>query len=138
MTTFSFYSFRIFKISPYINFLKFFGRILAPPFGRRPGAAAPPRYATVARIWQGGGQENFFFKFGNLHVAMRHDAHGEAMHITRWVRGHAPPNFFFKWCNLVRFGVYFEHILSKKFSKITIIYIKFLKITIFYIQFKKK
>ena len=50
MTTFSFYSFRIFKISPYINFLKFLGRILAPPSGRRPGAdappPAPPRYAT--------------------------------------------------------------------------------------------
>ena len=34
-----------------MNFKKFFGRILAPPFGRRPGAAAPscppPRYATV-------------------------------------------------------------------------------------------
>ena len=46
MTTFSFYSFRNFKISPYINLKKFFGRILAPPSGRRPGAAAPPRYAT--------------------------------------------------------------------------------------------
>ena len=33
-------------MSPYINFKKFFGRILAPPSGRRPGAAAPPRYAT--------------------------------------------------------------------------------------------
>ena len=51
MNTFSFYSFRIFKISPYINFKKFLGRILAPPSGRRPGAdappPAPPRYATV-------------------------------------------------------------------------------------------
>ena len=51
MTTFSFYSFRIFKISPYINFKKILGRILAPPSGRRPGAdalppAPPPRYAT--------------------------------------------------------------------------------------------
>ena len=54
MTSFSFYSFRIFKISPYINFKKFFGRILAPPSGRRPGADAPPcppRYATV-QWWQ--------------------------------------------------------------------------------------
>ena len=52
MTTFSFYSFRIIKISPYINFKKIISRILAPPSGRRPGAAAPscpPRYATV---WQ--------------------------------------------------------------------------------------
>ena len=50
MTTFSFYSFRIFKISPYINFKKFLGKILAAPGGRwRPGADAPPcppRYAT--------------------------------------------------------------------------------------------
>ena len=50
MTTFLFYSFRIFKISPYINFKKILGRILAPPSGRRPGAdappPAPPRYAT--------------------------------------------------------------------------------------------
>ena len=48
MTTFSFYSFRILKISPYINLKKFFVRILAPPSGRRPGADAPPRYATAS------------------------------------------------------------------------------------------
>ena len=42
MTTFSFYSFRIFRISHYINFKKFLGRILAPPSGRHPGADAPP------------------------------------------------------------------------------------------------
>ena len=42
MTTFSFYSFRIFKISPYINFKKILDSILAPPSGRRPGADAPP------------------------------------------------------------------------------------------------
>ena len=29
----------------------------------------------------GGGQENFFFRFGTLHVAKRHAAHGEAMRI---------------------------------------------------------
>ena len=40
--------FRFFKISQYIIFSKFFGRILAPPSGRRPGAPAPPRYATAA------------------------------------------------------------------------------------------
>ena len=42
MTTFLFYSFRFLKISPYINFFKFWGRILAPPSGQRPGADAPP------------------------------------------------------------------------------------------------
>ena len=46
MMTFLLYSFSFLKISQYINFKKFFGRILAPPSGRRPGAAAPPRYAT--------------------------------------------------------------------------------------------
>ena len=28
--------------------------------------------------------------------------------------GMPPRNFFFKWCNLVRFGVYFDQILSLK------------------------
>ena len=38
-----------------------------------------------------------------------------AMRFARGVRGHAPPGEnFLKWCNLVRFGVYFDHILSLK------------------------
>ena len=42
------------------------------------------------------------------------------------VRGHAPREFFLKWCNLVRFGVYFDQILSLKNLKITIfLYKKF-------------
>ena len=41
-----------------------------------------------------GGAKNFFFRFGNLHVAMREN--------------------FLIWCNLVRFGVYFDEILSLK------------------------
>ena len=49
----------------------------------------------VPRIWEGG-QEFFFCKFGNLHVAMRHAAHGEAMRIVMGVRGHAPPRKCFK------------------------------------------
>ena len=52
----------------------------------------------------GGGGKNIFFRFGNLHVAKRHAAHGEAMRIARGVRGHAPSIYFF--------------------SKITIFYIK--------------
>ena len=52
----------------------------------------------------GGGAKNFFvFRFGNLHVAMRHAAHGEAMRIARGVRGHAPPRKFFK---TVQFGAF--------------------------------
>ena len=66
-----------------------------------------------------GGATNFFFRFGNLHVAKRHAAHGAAMHFARGVRGMPPPpprEIFFKWCNLVRFGVYFD--------QMTIFYIK--------------
>ena len=60
-------------------------------------------YRGVPRIWEGGGQEIFFFRFGNLHVAKRHAAHGEAMRIARGVRGHAPPRKFFK---TVQFGAF--------------------------------
>ena len=49
----------------------------------------------VPRKWQG----------GNDWEISRHASHGEAMRIARGVQGHAPNNFF-KWCNLVRFGVY--------------------------------
>ena len=31
--------------------------------------------------------KNFFFRFGNLHVAKRHAAHGEAMRFARGVSG---------------------------------------------------
>ena len=51
---------------------------------------------------RGGGQE-FFFRFGNLHVAKRHDAHGEAIRMVRGVRGHAPPRNFFE---TVQFGAF--------------------------------
>ena len=50
-----------------------------------------------------GGGQDFFFRFGNLHVAKRHAAHGEAMRIARGVRGHAPPRKFFK---SVQFGAF--------------------------------
>ena len=60
-------------------------------------------YRGVPRIWEGGGPRNFFFRFGNLHVAKRHAAHGEAMRIARGVRGHAPPRKFFK---TVQFGAF--------------------------------
>ena len=60
-------------------------------------------FRGVPRIWQGGGQEFCFFRFGNLHVAKRHAAHGEAMRFARGVRGHAPPRIFFK---MVQFGAF--------------------------------
>ena len=52
---------------------------------------------------RGGGPRNYFFRFGNLHVAKRHAAHGEAMRIARGVRGHAPPRKIFK---TVQFGAF--------------------------------
>ena len=51
----------------------------------------------------GGGARKFFSRFGNLHVAKRHAAHGETMRIARGVRGHAPPRKFFK---TVQFGAF--------------------------------
>ena len=57
----------------------------------------------VPRIWEGGRPRIFFFRFGNLHVAKRHAAHGEAMRIARGVRGNAPPRKFFK---TVQFGAF--------------------------------
>ena len=54
-----------------------------------------------------GGQE-FFFQIWKFACRF-------AMRFARGVRGHAPPlEIFFKWCNLVRFGVYFDQILSLK------------------------
>ena len=51
-----------------------------------------------------GGSRKYFFRFGNLHVAKRHAAHGEAMRFARGVRGHAPRENFLNgaiWCVLV-------------------------------------
>ena len=47
----------------------------------------------VARIWQRGAK-NFFFTFGNLLVANRHAAHGEAIRFARGFGGMPPENFF--------------------------------------------
>ena len=42
------------------------------------------------------GAKIFYFRLGNLHVAKRHAAHGEAMRIVWGVRGHALPRKNFK------------------------------------------
>ena len=80
-------------------------------------------YRGVPRIWEGGGKK-FFFRFGNLHVAKRHAAHGEAMRIVRGFGGMLPRENFLERCNLVRFRAYFDQILSLFFSKNAIFYIK--------------
>ena len=50
-----------------------------------------------------GGAKFFFLKFGNLHVAL-----------LGGFGGMPPREIFLKWCNLVRFGVYLDQILSLK------------------------
>ena len=51
----------------------------------------------------GRGGQDFFFRFGKLHVAQRHAAHGEAIRFARGVWGHAPPRNGFK---MVQFGAF--------------------------------
>ena len=41
-------------------------------------------------------------------------SHGEAMRFDRGFGGMLSREIFFKWCNLVRFGVYLDQILSLK------------------------
>ena len=90
----------------------------------------------VARIARGGARI-IFFRFGNLHVAKQHAAHGEAMWFVRGVRGHVPRENLFKWCNLVRFGVYLDQILClKNFKNYHFLYKNF-KNYHFYIFFVK-
>ena len=55
-----------------------------------------------------GGQEFFFFRFGNLHVAKRHAASPCAL--VGGSGGMLPRENFLKQCNLVRFRVYFDQI----------------------------
>ena len=66
-----------------------------------------------------GGLSNIFFRFGNLHVAKRHAAHGEAMRFDGGVRGHAPPRKFFQ---MVQFGAFWcifgSDFVFKKFQKL--------------------
>ena len=40
------------------------------------------------------------------------------------VAWHASPKFFIKWCNLVRFGVYFDKILPSRIAKCMTSYAK--------------
>ena len=72
---------------------------------------------------RGGGPRIFFFRFGNLHVAKRHAAHGEATccawqsDMLRMAKpcallggfgGMLPLENFLKRCNFVRLRVYFD------------------------------
>ena len=97
------------------------------------GLKHPGLYSrVVARIWEGG--QEFFFRFRNLHVAKRHAANSKAMRFAMGVRGHVPQEKILKWCNLVRFSVCLDQILSLKIFKNYHFYIKTSKIIIFYIN----
>ena len=64
----------------------------------------------VPRIWEGGGQEFFFSD--------------SPCTLLGGFGGMLPRENFLKRCNLVRFRVYFDQILSLFFSKNAIFYIK--------------
>ena len=53
---------------------------------------------------------------------MLRSAHGERF--ARGFGGMSPREIFLKWCNLLRFGVHFDSILSLKFFKNYHFYIK--------------
>ena len=65
----------------------------------------------------GGGPRNYFFQIWEF-------ASSEAMRILGGFGGMLPRENFLKRCNLVRFRVYFDQILSLFFSKNAIFYIK--------------
>ena len=78
----------------------------------------------VPRIWEGGGQEIFF---SNLGICMsRSDMlrMAKPCALLGGFGGMLPRENFLKRCNLVRFKVYFDQILSLFFSKNAIFYIK--------------
>ena len=81
----------------------------------------------VPRIWQGGGPRIFFSDF---EICM---SRSDMLRMTKpcaLLGGFGEK--FLKWCNLVRFGVYFDQILSLKKSKNYHFF--YIKIAIFYIK----
>ena len=75
---------------------------------------------------RGGGARIYFFRFGNLHVA-------KPCALLGGFGGMPPREIFLKWCNMVRFGVYFDHILSlKNFKNYHFLYKKFKNCTFLY------
>ena len=83
----------------------------------------------------GGAAKNFFFS--DLEICM---SRGDMLRMAKpcallgGFGGMPPRENFFKWCNLVRFGVYFDQILSlKNFNNYHFLY-KNIKIAIFYIK----
>ena len=74
----------------------------------------------------GRGSQEFFLRFGKRF--------GKPCALLGGFGGMSPQENFLKWCNLVRFGVYFDQILSlKNFNNYHFLY-KNIKIAIFYIR----
>ena len=82
-----------------------------------------------------GGANNFFFL--DLEICM---SRSDMLRMAKpcamlgGFGGMLPRENFLKWCNLVRFGVYFDQIWSLKNFNNYHFYIKILKIAIFYIK----
>ena len=81
----------------------------------------------VPRIWQGGGAKKLFFS--DLEICMSRSDMLRMVKPCALLGGFGGMPLrekFFKWCNLVRFGVYFDQILSlKNFQKLPFLYKNF-------------
>ena len=73
---------------------------------------------------RGGGQEIFFSDLGICMSRSDMLRMAKPCALLGGFGGMFPRENFFKWCNLVRFRVYFDQILSLFFSKNAIFYIK--------------
>ena len=78
----------------------------------------------VPRIWEGGGQEIFFSDLGICMSRSDMLRMAKPCALLGGFGGMFPRENFLKRCNLVRFRVYFDQILSLFFSKNAIFYIK--------------
>ena len=73
------------------------------------------RFVSTEKTTRIASRASCFFRFGNLHVS-RSDMlrMAKPCALLGGFGGMPPQENFLKWCNLVRFGVYFDHILSLK------------------------
>ena len=79
----------------------------------------------------GGGGQEFFFQIWKFACRFATCCAWRSHALCYGVSGACPPRNFLKWCNLVRFGVYFDQMLSLKNFKNYHFYIKNLKIATF-------
>ena len=74
-------------------------------------------YRGVPRIWEGGGGKNFFSDLGICMSRSDMLRMAKPCALLGGFGGMLPREKFLKRCNLVRFRVYFDQILSLFFSK---------------------